>query len=105
MTAADINGNQSNDADGKDTSKSKLAEISDEESQEKPEKSSEKVLAAVKEGDGLSDPFQCRAGKTLSWTHVCMTVHNGPSGDKEILSDCWGQAHNETTAIMGPRYV
>jgi ABC-type lipoprotein export system ATPase subunit len=44
------------------------------------------------------DPFQKRQGKTLVWRGVNMKFKE----EKQILQNVWGQASNETTAILGP---
>lgn len=51
----------------------------------------------------MSGPFQSRQGKSLKWSNVNMTlVAKGKSPEKKILQNVWGEAGNETTAIMGP---
>jgi hypothetical protein len=49
----------------------------------------------------VADPFQKRAGKTLLWKSVNMTLHS-KTGDRKLLEDVWGEVPaGETTAIMG----
>ena len=49
----------------------------------------------------VSDPFQKRAGKTLLWTNVNMTLQS-KTGDRKLLEKVWGEVPaGETTAIMG----
>jgi hypothetical protein len=49
----------------------------------------------------VADPFQKRAGKTLLWTNVNMTLQS-KTGDRKLLENVWGEVPaGETTAIMG----
>jgi hypothetical protein len=49
----------------------------------------------------VADPFQKRAGKTLLWKSVNMTLHS-KTGDRKLLENVWGEVPaGETTAIMG----
>jgi hypothetical protein len=49
----------------------------------------------------VADPFQKRAGKTLLWTNVNMTLHS-KTGERKLLENVWGEVPaGETTAIMG----
>mmetsp|Transcript_5873 Transcript_5873/g.17543 ORF Transcript_5873/g.17543 Transcript_5873/m.17543 type:complete len:627 (-) Transcript_5873:62-1942(-) len=50
------------------------------------------------------DPFAERAGKTLTWTGIDMTL-KGKDGDsdRKLLDNVWGEVPaKQTTAIMGP---
>lgn len=53
----------------------------------------------------VADPFQKRAGKTLLWTNVNMTLQS-KAGERKLLEKVWGEVPaGETTAIMGKFYA
>jgi len=54
--------------------------------------------------DHHTDPFAPRAGKTLLWKNVNMTLEGqGDKPARKLLDDVWGEIpQKDTTAIMGP---